>query len=163
VARARSARGPAVRAASERARLAVFELGCGTGRFVASLLGDRLPDDARYLGVDVSPKMVALARQQLGPWAPRAEVTLLDPPALELPGDDGEFDRFIATYVFDLLTVEHAGRLLSEANRLTGPSALVCVAGLTHGVTPTTRLVSRAWQAVAKCRPSFLGGVGRSS
>ncbi len=136
----------------------VFELGCGTGRFAASLLRDRLPGDARYLGVDVSPKMVALARQRLGRWRPRAEVALVDPPAHELPGDEGGFDRFVATYVFDLLTLEDARRLLGEAQRLTGPSGLLCLAGLTHGVTSTTRLVSRAWEAVAKRRPSLLGG-----
>jgi ubiquinone/menaquinone biosynthesis C-methylase UbiE len=136
----------------------VFELGCGTGRFAASLLHDRLPDDARYLGVDVSPKMAALASERLGRWKPRAQVAQVDPPALELPGDDGGFDRFVATYVFDLLTVEDARRLLAEAQRLTGPSGLLCAAGLTHGVTPTTELVSRGWEAVAKRRPSLLGG-----
>ncbi len=136
----------------------VFELGCGTGRFAASLLRDRLPDDARYLGVDISPKMVSLAGERLRQWAPRAEVALVDPPALELPGDRGGFDRVVATYVFDLLTVDDARRLLSEAERLTGPSGLLCVAGLTNGFSPTTRLVSRAWEAVAKRRPSLLGG-----
>src|ERR671910_1215859 len=136
----------------------VFELGCGTGRFAASLLSERLPADARYLGVDVSPKMAALARQRLRQWAPRAEVGLLDPPALELPGEDGGFDRFVATYVFDLLALDHARMLLSEAQRLTGRSGLLCVAGLTHGVTRATQLVSKAWGAVAKRRPSLLGG-----
>ncbi len=136
----------------------VFELGCGTGRFAASLLRDRLPDDARYLGVDVSPRMVALATRRLDRWRPRAEVGLVDPPELELAGEDGEFDRFVATYVFDLLTVEDARRLLAEAERLTGPAGLLCVAGLTHGITPTTRQVSRAWEAVAKRRPALLGG-----
>ncbi len=136
----------------------VFELGCGTGRFAASLLRNRLPEGARYLGVDISPKMVALARERLARWRPRAEVVLVDPPALELPGDDGGFDRFAATYVFDLLTVEDARRLLAEAQRLLAPTGLLCVVGLTHGVTPTTRLVSRGWEAVAKRRPSLLGG-----
>ena len=136
----------------------VLELGCGTGRFAASLLRDRLPDDARYLGVDVSPRMVALSRERLGEWAPRAEVVLIDPPALELPGDDGGFDRFVAAYVFDLLTVEDARRLLAQAQRLTDHSGLLCVAGLTHGITRTTRPVSRAWEAVAKRWPSLLGG-----
>ncbi len=136
----------------------VFELGCGTGRFAASLLRDRLPNGTRYVGVDVSPKMVALARERLARWRPRAEVALIDPPALELPGEDGRFDRFVSTYVFDLLAVEDARRLLAEAQRLTGAFGLLCVAGLTHGVTPTTRLVSRAWQALAGRRPSLLGG-----
>ena len=49
------------RAAFERAS-AVVEFGCGTGHLAAELLRERLPDSAAYLGVDVSPRMVALAQ-----------------------------------------------------------------------------------------------------
>jgi ubiquinone/menaquinone biosynthesis C-methylase UbiE len=75
----------------------LFELGCGTGRYAARLLADTLPSDARYVGVDVSPKMVDLSRARLAPWRSRADVQLLDPPARSLPGEDGQFDRFVAT------------------------------------------------------------------
>jgi len=136
----------------------VFELGCGTGRHAASLLGERLPPDARYLGVDVSPKMVALARTRLREWAPRAEVALLDPPALALPGADGGYDRFVATYVFDLLPESDAAALLAEAHRLLAPGGLLCVVSLTHGTTRAGRLVSGAWEAVSGRWPALLGG-----
>ena len=43
---------------------AVFEFGCGTGRLAARML-ELLPPTARYLGVDVSPAMVALATHRL--------------------------------------------------------------------------------------------------
>ncbi len=48
---------------------AVVELGCGTGRFAAALLAGRLPPDASYVGVDLSPRMVALASERLAPLA----------------------------------------------------------------------------------------------
>ena len=57
---------------------AVVEFGCGTGRFAARLLRERLPDGATYLGVDVSPRMVALAGAALAPWPDRARVVLTD-------------------------------------------------------------------------------------
>jgi ubiquinone/menaquinone biosynthesis C-methylase UbiE len=136
----------------------IFELGCGTGRFAAGLLGERLDADARYLGVDVSRRMVALSANRLRRWAPRAEVLSLEPPATELPGTDSGFDRFVAAYVFDLLAEDHARELLAEARRLVEPSGLLCVAGLTGGVTRRGRLIAGAWGAVARRAPAVLGG-----
>lgn len=136
----------------------VFELGCGTGRYAAWLLGERLAPDARYVGVDVSPRMVALARDRLRQWSPRAKVVLLDPPARALPGADGRYDRFVATYVFDLLADEHAQALLGEAHRLLAPGGLICLAGLTGGVTRAGQVVSGAWARLAQRWPALVGG-----
>jgi trans-aconitate methyltransferase len=44
---------------------AVVDLGCGTGRFAAQLLGEHLPPAATYVGVDLSPTMVTLASERL--------------------------------------------------------------------------------------------------
>ena len=55
----------------------VFEFGCGTGRLAVQML-ELLPPTARYLGVDVSPVMVALATQRLATWGDRARVRLVD-------------------------------------------------------------------------------------
>ncbi len=136
----------------------VFELGCGTGRYAARLLRGRLAADVRYRGVDVSPRMVALARTRLRPWVPRAEVALLDPPARELPGADGEYDHFVATYVFDLLAGEYAQELLAEAHRLLAAGGLLCAVCGTDGVTPAGRIVSGVWSALARRWPTLLGG-----
>ncbi len=98
--------------------------------------------------------MIALARARLRPWSQRAGVALPYPPARSLPGADGEYDRFVATYVLDLLSDEHARALLTEAHRLLAHSGLLCLAGLTEGVTPA----GRAWAALAQRWPALLGG-----
>ena len=54
-------------AAFEKAR-SVFEFGCGTGRFAADLLADVLLPDCVYHGIDISPRMIALAQRRLVPW-----------------------------------------------------------------------------------------------
>jgi SAM-dependent methyltransferase len=141
----------------EQARWA-FELGCGTGRFAAQLLRDRLPVTARYRGVEISPKMAALARRQLAQWVPRAEVVLVEPPGRVLPGCDGQFDRFVACYLFDLLAYNHAGTVLNEAGRLLAPNGLLCLVSLTRGATRTGRMVSDAWDSVSERWPLLLGG-----
>ncbi len=137
---------------------AVFELGCGTGRFAAELLAAELPDSARYLGVDVSPEMVRVASSRLAPWASRAEARLLEPPALTLPGADGSFDRFVATYVFDLLSPANARALIDEAHRMLAPGGLLALVSLTNGTTPRSKLVAGCWGAVARRWPGLVGG-----
>ncbi len=95
----------------------VFELGCGTGRFAQKLF-KYLPEISSYLGVDISPKMVELARRRLEPWSGRAQVhPVADPPASLTP-DNGSFDRFISNYVLDLLSPEQSFKLMAEAHRI---------------------------------------------
>ncbi len=64
---------------------AVFELGCGTGRLARRLLAQDVPTSCRYVGVDVSPRMVQLTRRRLEPWSQRAAATLVDG-SVPLPG-----------------------------------------------------------------------------
>lgn len=136
---------------------AVFELGCGTGRFAADLLGRRLPPDARYWGVDVSETMVRLASERLAPFGPRASVASTSgrPP---LPLSDFSVDRFLSTYVLDLLPVSAVQEILAEAARVLRPGGLLCLAGITHGSTLVSRGVMRVWEGLFRWNPSWVGG-----
>ncbi len=135
----------------------VFEFGCGTGRFAAGLLSGVLPPDSRYRGVDVSPKMVRLARERLAPYSDRAEVSLTGgaPPAEE-PSDS--CDRFVSNYVFDLLSTEDMLSVLGEARRMLRPTGLLCLVGLSTGVGPLSRAVATGWGWVHGKTPWVLGG-----
>jgi ubiquinone/menaquinone biosynthesis C-methylase UbiE len=146
------------RAANFAEATAVFELGCGTGRLAAGLFAGALAGDARYLGVDVSATMVRLARRRLAAWSPQAEFQLIEPPALALPGADASFDRFVATYVLDLLSDGHTRALIGEARRLLAAGGLLALVGLTHGTTAASRLVAGSWRAVAERLPGLVGG-----
>jgi ubiquinone/menaquinone biosynthesis C-methylase UbiE len=144
------------RAAFERAG-AVLEFGCGTGRLAARLLAERLPAGARYLGLDVSPGMVRLARAAVAPWGDRARVELTGG-AMTLPAASGAFDRVVSTYVVDLLSPEDAAQLLGEAYRVLRPGGLLALASLTPGRTPLSRTLTRAWRAVWRLDPALVGG-----
>ena len=140
----------------EEAR-AVVEFGCGTGRFAAELLAGRLPAEARYVGVDQSATMVRLARERIAPFGARAEIRQSDgAPALDLP--DASCDRFVSTYVLDLLSVEDVRAVLAEARRLLEPGGLLCLAGLTPGETPAARATTWVWRRLHRLRPSLVGG-----
>jgi ubiquinone/menaquinone biosynthesis C-methylase UbiE len=136
---------------------AVVELGCGTGRFAAALLAGHLPADASYVGVDLSPRMVALASDRLERWSHRATVALVDGGA-GVPAADGAADRFVANYVFDLLSPEGTRAALADARRVLAPGGLLCATGLTPGESGLARFVSRGWTGVWARWPALVGG-----
>lgn len=135
----------------------VFEFGCGTGALAARLLRHHLPPDARYLGLDLSSTMVSLARKRLQPWAERAQIEQGDG-SPQLHQLDNGFDRFVSTYVFDLLAPNFIEQLLAAAHRLLVPGGMLCLASLTFGSSSPGRAVARCWQAVWKLNPALVGG-----
>ena len=140
----------------EQAR-SVVEFGCGTGGFARQLLMDRLPADARYLGVDVSETMVRLASKRLSRWRDRSTVQLTDG-SLELPVEAASCDRVVVNYVFDLLSEAAISQLLAEAGRVLRPGGLLGVANITPGITAASRLASCLWTQVHSRWPSATGG-----
>jgi ubiquinone/menaquinone biosynthesis C-methylase UbiE len=135
----------------------VFEFGCGTGRMAARLLGGHLPADARYHGVDVSARMVAIARGRLARWGDRATVEHSDG-GMTIAEADGAIDRLVSTYVLDLLSADDIGALLVEAGRALAPDGLLCLASLTFGVGPFSRFVTGTWMRLHRWRPNLTGG-----
>lgn len=135
---------------------AVLEFGCGTGRLAARML-ELLPPTARYLGVDVSPVMVALATKRLAAWGDRAQVRLVDG-SMPLPADSNSADRIVCTYVFDLLDDPDAAVVLGEFERILTPDGLLCLVSLRPGITRFERLISELWMMVWRRSPQLLGG-----
>jgi ubiquinone/menaquinone biosynthesis C-methylase UbiE len=136
---------------------AVFEFGCGTGRFAASLLENHLPETATYHAVDISPVMAALARQRLASFGSRVEVRLTEGDA---PADEpsASYDRFLSNFVLDLLSLEHIDRVIREAHRILEPGGLLGLSGLTSGFTPASRAIARLWARIHAFRPALVGG-----
>lgn len=136
---------------------AVFEFGCGTGRLAEQLLSKYLPPDCRYSAIDISPNMVAITRERLKPWEDRTSIVVTSG-SVELDYIDGSFDRFISTYVVDLLSEADASRLIEEAHRVLRPDGLLCLVSITSGITLFSRIVMRSWQLLNKLHPMLTGG-----
>lgn len=136
---------------------AVFEFGCGTGRLAERLLSDHLSQEATYTAVDISDTMVGLTRDRLVPWNQRAEVR---PTTGEITLDpaDSSYDRFISTYVCDLLSVPDINRLMEEAHRILRPGGLLCLASLTAGHGIGAKLATGLWRLTYAVSPTLLGG-----
>lgn len=135
----------------------VVEFGCGTGRLAERLLQDYLPPAATYLAADVSATMVGLAERRLAPFGNRARVVRTTGES-RLDEPETSSDRFIATYVLDLLSEDDIAAVLAEAHRLLRPGGRVGLVSLTHGATAAARLIERMWVAVHRAHPSWVGG-----
>jgi SAM-dependent methyltransferase len=136
---------------------AVFEFGCGTGRFAATILRKYLPETASYRTVDVSPVMIALAKQRLAPFGSRVDVRLTDG---DPPNDEPSrfYDRFLSNFVLDLLSLEDIARVIQEAHRIVRPGGLLGLSSLTAGFTPASRVFAWLWARIHALQPSLLGG-----
>ena len=100
----------------------VFEFGCRTGALASRLLQHHLPADARYVGFDISATMVSLAQKRLKPWSERARFHQSDgSPRIAEP--DHRFDRFVSTYVFDLLPPDFIDQLCKRLVACSCPKA----------------------------------------
>jgi ubiquinone/menaquinone biosynthesis C-methylase UbiE len=135
----------------------VLEFGCGTGRFAEYWLSHRLPPDASYLAVDISPRMHALAKRRLIRFGDRVQVHLTSG-QLPLPFAENSFDRFVSNYVLDLLSVAEIQGVLREAYRLLRPCGLLGLVGLTNGFTVPSKAFERIWTSLHSYRPALVGG-----
>jgi ubiquinone/menaquinone biosynthesis C-methylase UbiE len=136
---------------------AVFELGCGTGRLAERLLRQHLPPSTHYVGVDVSGTMVRLTEERLAPCHKRATVRRSEG-TNRWREEDGACDRFVATYVLDLLEEPAQFALVQEARRLLGAKGLLCIIAMTEGQTAISLALCAAWKAVRAWKPRLVGG-----
>lgn len=101
---------------------AVLELGCGTGAPTTRRLARRY----HVTGVDISPRHIALARQQV----PGAEFVLADMAALSFPPD--QFDAAVSFYALIHLPRDEQPALLQSIASWLRPGGLF-VATMTAG------------------------------
>ena len=135
----------------------VFEFGCGTGKFAARLLKNHLSPSAGYLGCDVSPVMIGLAKHRLAAYLGRAQVALSDG-VVQFALSDHSVDHVISNYVLDLLSEADIRRFFIEAHRTLMPGGKVCLASLTRGVNLLSRIISSLWMGVFRLNPAIVGG-----
>ncbi len=81
----------------------VFELGFGRGQLAEKLLRFHLKSSAKYYGVDISSTMLGFARERLHPYDSQVTLSHTDG-ILKFNFPDSAFDRFITTFVLDILS-----------------------------------------------------------
>jgi ubiquinone/menaquinone biosynthesis C-methylase UbiE len=135
----------------------VIEFGCGTGRLAEDLFNRYLSLNASYVGLDLSSTMVELAQSRTARFGERAAIQQTNGTTrIDLP--DGACDRFISTYVLDLLSEKDIDSLMSEAYRVLTNGGLLGVVSLTRGSRGLSRFVTWTWERLHQFSPMLMGG-----
>jgi demethylmenaquinone methyltransferase / 2-methoxy-6-polyprenyl-1,4-benzoquinol methylase len=113
------------------------DLACGTGD-IALLLGDR---GARVIGLDITPRMLALARQK--PWAGRAPPAFVLGDMSDLPFEDASFD--VVTTGYGLRNVPQLTRAVQEVARVLRPGGMFLSLDFNRPQSAGIRLVYYAY------------------
>ena len=92
----------------------VLDLGCGTGTLVL-LVKDACPG-VRVTGMDVDPKILAMARAKIGRAG--VDIPVEEGSATALPFADAVFDRVLTSLVLHHLTTEQKRVALHEVRRV---------------------------------------------
>ncbi len=127
----------------------VLEVGVGTGLSLPMYNKDK-----RITGVDVSPEMLAQARQRVTDEGMRNVVGLHEMDGENLGFADGAFDVVVAAYVMSV--VPDPQRCLAEMERVCAPGGTIVVCN--HFVNGHGGFVSRRMQPLSRWlgwRPAF--------
>jgi SAM-dependent methyltransferase len=140
----------------------VVEYGCGQGKLAELVLTSADAPQLDWCGFDQSPLMVERARERLGRFHPRAKIELLESGAPEdaaIP--PGSVDRFVSTYVLDLLSERDMFAVLDQAQASLHPErGILLLAGITWGYTDSWRtfFMTLVWELLYRFRRKMVGG-----
>lgn len=137
----------------------VLEVGCGTGwalERIARWIGER----GRAYGVDLSPKMLEVARERLqkAGWMGRVELVESDATTMSFP--DEMFDAAFSTFTLELFDTPDIATVLSEIRRVLKPGGRFVDLSLSR---ERVDIVTRAYEWIhdrlpqyVDCRPIYV-------
>lgn len=128
----------------------VLNAGLGTGKEHLQIQAAIAPDGKAY-GVDLSSKMVSVARARTG-------ASLCQADARSLPFTGATFDRLYCAYVLDLIAAVDLPALLSRFRRILKPGGRMILVCLTEGVDLPSRAFVSLWKAAYGLSPAACGG-----
>jgi ubiquinone/menaquinone biosynthesis C-methylase UbiE len=117
----------------------ILDAGVGTGRNFPFY-----PGDARVIGIDISPAMLARARQRLGQAGARIELREMDVTHLDFP--DQYFDNAVATFLFCVLPDEQQTPALTQIKRVLKPGGILRLLEYTRPEDSFRRAITKLWE-----------------
>jgi ubiquinone/menaquinone biosynthesis C-methylase UbiE len=136
----------------------VLEIGTGTGRALASIAA-MAGEGGRACGIDISPRMCAIARRRLEKAGLKAELVCAD--AVSLPYPERTFDAVFSSFTLELFDTPDIGKVLGEALRVLKPGGRIVLISLSKEspepiLSRAYMLFHRLLPAVFDCRPIYV-------
>lgn len=156
----RNARLSGLEALAARPGEHVVEIGFGTGESLTAL-ARLVGADGRVEGVDLSPEMVATARERVSVAGLDARVSVREGDATALPYADRRFDAAFMSFVLELLPGDDIPMALAETLRVLRSGGRVCVVALSRTGSDTVMRRLYEWghmhfPRALDCRPIFV-------
>ena len=154
--------GPAVQALLTLASFAnarsVFEFGCGQAKLAQLVLKEQ--PTLRWSSVDQSPEMILRARDAMAPYGERFECALLADGEPSSAAVTKKVDRYVSTYVLDLLSEDDMYSVLDDAAARLHRDGLLLLAGITWGWRDSlkTFAMTLLWETLYRLVPRVVGG-----
>ncbi len=143
----------------------VLELGFGTGNEILDL-ASKVGASGQVCGVDLSPGMLAVAREKLAGASLAAPVDLREGDARQLPFGEATFDAVYSSFTLELFPEADVPRVLAEVRRVLRPGGRLGVVSMTlvpPGAQPSALERAYVWMHrhfphLVDCRPIDLAG-----
>jgi ubiquinone/menaquinone biosynthesis C-methylase UbiE len=129
----------------------ILEVATGSGEMLKRLV--RANRNGTTLGIDLAPKMAALAQRRTQRRFPGSVTHCQAVDARHMPFRDGAFDAVVCCYLLELLPTEDIVRTVDEFHRVLcsrGRLALVMIG-------EDTALFNRYYKVLGKIAPAFWG------
>jgi ubiquinone/menaquinone biosynthesis C-methylase UbiE len=143
-----------------RAGEKVLEIGFGTGHSLVRL-ATAVGPHGQVLGLDLSDKMLVVARANLAKAGLSARVRLRRGDAADLPYADGSLDAVFMSFTLELFDTPEIPEVLSECRRVLRPGGRIVVIGMSKegqrdALVAVFEWAHRHFPNFLDCRPIFV-------
>ena len=137
----------------------VLEVGCGTG-WALERIARRVGERGKAYGLDLSPKMLRVARDRLQKAELMTRVELVEGDATKMPFPDDMFDVAFSTHTLELFDTPDIPVVLSEIKRVLKPGGKFVDLSISRETVDTvTRFYEWIHERFAQyvdCRPIYV-------
>ena len=136
----------------------ILEMGFGTGHALVHM-AERVGPEGKIVGVDISPKMLEIARKKLRGKGLEKRVELYCEDGAGFEYESSYFTGIFICFTLELFTREDMRRIIGNCRHLLKPGGRICLVTISRGRTGSAlkfyEKLHMSMPAVFDCRPIY--------